>query len=274
MKYIVLVAKAVVLGVAIFNLVWAFRAPIAGDMEAYWSAALRLREGQPLFPAVAVSDAPGVYQYSPWFAWLWVPLTFLPRELVTVAWLGTLFTASAALARSLWRLRGYALLALLGPILLESSLTGNVHVLLIAGLFYGVERRSGPVWIAVAASLKAAPAVFALVYLGRRDWGRFGSTAALTALLVAPFLLYDLSNFPLDPGPSGHHYGLPLPLVIALVIGGTLLTPVLARTRWAWFVPALTTFFAFPRVHPYNLHVLLIGLAPRRPGPSANEGRR
>ncbi len=58
------------------------------------------------------------------------------------------------------------------PILIGISAGGNVHALLIAALVLDVERRSGPAWIGVAASLKLFPLLFVLTYLGRRQWRR------------------------------------------------------------------------------------------------------
>lgn len=40
------------------------------DMDAYWNAAMRLRNGDPLFPPGVTSWAPTVFHYAPWFAWL------------------------------------------------------------------------------------------------------------------------------------------------------------------------------------------------------------
>ena len=67
---------------------------------------------------------------------------------------------------------------------------------------WGVERRSGPIWIALGASLKAVPLALALVYAGRGEWRKAAVAAGLTALLVAPMLLFDLSGYSTDPGPN------------------------------------------------------------------------
>lgn len=57
------------------------------------------------------------------------------------------------------------------PILIGISAVGNAQALMVAWLVWGAERRSGPLWIALAASLKAVPILFAIVYIGRRQWG-------------------------------------------------------------------------------------------------------
>lgn len=61
-------------------------------------------------------------------------------------------------------------------------------------LVWGVERRSGPLWIAIGASLKAVSLLLALVYAGLGEWRRAGLALLLTAVMVAPAFLYDLSG--------------------------------------------------------------------------------
>lgn len=56
-------------------------------------------------------------------------------------------------------------------ILLAASASALVP-LIVAALVLGVERRTGPPWIAFAASLKAVPILFVVTYLGRREWVR------------------------------------------------------------------------------------------------------
>src|SRR5688500_18548027 len=64
------------------------------DVDAYWGAAMRLREGESLYIAHSDVDASDVYRYAPWFAWAWVPFTFLPRQTVEGAWAVSLIVAS------------------------------------------------------------------------------------------------------------------------------------------------------------------------------------
>lgn len=78
------VARPAVMAIALafaLSTIWVtLRAHWAGgDMGAYWEAAIRLREGQPLYVPHADVNAVNVYRYAPWFAWAWIPLTSLPR---------------------------------------------------------------------------------------------------------------------------------------------------------------------------------------------------
>jgi hypothetical protein len=144
------------------------------------------------------------------------------------------------------------------PILIGISATGNVHPLLIAALVLGVERRSGPVWIGLAASLKAVPILFVMTYLGRRQWIRAAAAAAITGVLVAPMLLYDLSNYVTTAGGAPLLVAWP-PLYVAVVVAGMLLSLRLARSRWGWLTSATTVSLALPRFFLYDVTYLMVG---------------
>ena len=59
------VALAVIIGIGIVNLYWAFSAWTLSDAAAYRNAALRLLEGEPLYPLLTNVDASEVYRYAP-----------------------------------------------------------------------------------------------------------------------------------------------------------------------------------------------------------------
>src|SRR5688500_20166301 len=54
------------------------------DADAYWNAAHRLRSGEPLY--IGGGAEPWTYRYAPWFAWVWVPRSFLPHTVVMSFW--------------------------------------------------------------------------------------------------------------------------------------------------------------------------------------------
>ena len=64
---------------AIGNIVWSASAWEIPDIEAYWNAALRLRDGGPLYPLATNVNDSEVYRYAPWFAYAWIPLGRLAR---------------------------------------------------------------------------------------------------------------------------------------------------------------------------------------------------
>lgn len=253
---------ALVIGLGFNHVWWSVTDWHLDDMNAYWDAAMRLRAGGVLYPPVADVLASEVYRYSPWFAWLWTPLTFLPRIVVEVAWSIVLLGASAAAILPLARRRAWLAVAFFLPILIGISAGGNVHALLIAALVLGVERRSGPLWIGIAASLKLFPILFVLTYLGRRQWTRAVVSVAIGGLLLAPYLLYDLSNYVTTAGGAALLWDWPVVYGLA-VLAAALGALRLATTRYAWLASSLAVVLALPRSFLYDVTWLMVG-APRR----------
>jgi hypothetical protein len=256
-----------VVGLGIANLYWSFAQWTLSDAGAYWHAAQRLREGGDLYPPVANVEASDVYRYAPWFAWLTVPFTYLPQWLAGALWSAILVGASVIAVMPLLQARAWLQIAFFFPILIGISAVGNVHALMVAGLVWGVDRRSGPLWIALAASLKAVPILLALVYVGRRQWWRALAAIVLTVALIAPALLYDLSNYVTSTGQAGMLAELPVAfaLIVAVPILATLL---LASGRYGWLAGATAVVLATPRFFVYDVTYLLVALpnrARRRP---------
>jgi len=243
-----------------------------GDVNAYWEAAIRIRSGLPLYVASDDVLASEVFRYAPWFAWLWVPLTHLPRELVETGWrsamvLSTVIALVPLLARRsiVW----LAVASVLGLLTVETALSGNVQPLLVAGLVWNVDRRSGPVWIAVAASLKFLPLLYVMVYLGRREWTKGALTIALTAALLAPMLLLDLSAYTRQPGASASLYSLS-PIVWVIVAVAAVAAAVAAsavRSRFAWLAASIAVVVSYPQAHQSYASHLLVGTHEEHPDP-------
>lgn len=242
---------AVGIALSIATLTWILSSGQVHDVDAYWQGGLALREGTPLYDASGPNDTTA-YRYAPWFAVLWVPLTFLPQPLVYTVWRLVLFGAV-----------GWLLLqpgqpwikALTLPLLALAAWWGNIQPLMVLWLVLGVERRSGPLWIALAASLKAAPAMLALVYLGRREWWRFGITAALTLVLVVPMALFDLSAYPTDPSGSLSLWWQIGPWAWA---AGVIASIALVLWRPSWATGAVAVIAALPRLLLYDFSFLLL----------------
>ena len=252
------VALAVVIGIGLFNLYQAAANWTLSDASAYWNAALRLRDGMPLYPLVTNVEASDVYRYAPWFAWVVVPFTFLPAQLAGVLWSVILLAASVAALEPFIRIRAWILVALFAPILIGISASGNVHPLMIAALVFGVERRSGPLWIALAASLKIFPILFVAVYVGRREWSRAAIASAVAAALWACALLSALRGYTTDPGQAVSLFALPV-IWVLVISAGILLTIRLARTRFAWLAAATTIVLSLPRIFVYDVTYLMVG---------------
>jgi hypothetical protein len=257
------IVLGLLIGLAVGNLYWSIAQWTLSDAGAYWNAAMRLREGQELYPAVTNVEASDVYRYAPWFAWLTVPFTFLPQAVAGAAWSVILVAASVVAVIPLARRKAWTQVAFFFPILIGISAVGNVHALMVAWLVWGVERRSGPLWIALAASLKAVPILLALVYVGRREWLRAGASIVITLLLVAPALLYDLRNYVTTTGQAGMLTVMPA-VFAAVVLAIVLVILRLARTRYAWLSAAAGVVLATPRFFVYDVTYLVIGVDPSK----------
>ncbi len=251
-----IVVQAIVIGVSIALILFAVSDWKLSDASAYWNAGMRLRDGAPLYPAVTDVEAANVYRYAPWFAWLAVPLTYLPPLVAGGLWSVVLLGASAIAIWPIARQGAWLQAIFFGAVLIGISAIGNAQPVIIAMLVQGVERRSGPLWIALAASLKAVPLAFALVYLGRGQWLRFALSCVLTAALVAPALLYGVGNYVTDAGQAALLFGVPV-LYVSFVGVAVLVTIRLAASRWAWLAAGTTAALALPRFFVYDVTFLV-----------------
>jgi hypothetical protein len=198
-------------------------APVDHDWQAYWDAATRLRDGEPLYPLVPDQGAGSVYRYPPWFAIAWIPLTFLPQDAVVVAWVLGMFAASGA---ALWPLLGsrrwpaVLLGAMFAPFLAQASSSGNVQPLLVAGLVFAIDGRGGPLAVGLAGSLKGFPLLYAVRYVALRQWSRAGLAFGIGVVLALPILLFDLTNYPWYAGALAGLWAIsPLAWVFGVILG-------------------------------------------------------
>jgi hypothetical protein len=197
------------------------------DGDAYWNAALRLRDGQPLYQPGTAADAL-VFRYPAWFAWLWTPATFLPHLAVMTAWRLAMVGATLALVPALWSSRwGRIGLVLFVPMLMAASWMGNVQPLVVALTVYGLRWSRGALAVGLAAGLKGLPLALVGVYLWRRDWRSAAVVMAVAGALWATALLYDLTAYPAVRGIW------PTDVAILLALVPQRLAPTSAGTsRW------------------------------------------
>lgn len=223
------------------------------DGGAYYDAAVRLREGQPLY-ASAHPEAHEVYRYAPWFAYAWIPLSYLPRDLVLHAWSLAMLACSAVAVWPILRLRtpaAVALAALLGAFLAETAMFGNAHPAVVALLVATARQRAFPVAVGIAASIKLVPILFAVVWLARRQWGPAIVAIGVTAVLWSQALIHDLRSYVTDPGTgllSLYAISPILWLAVAAATTTATLTLMVRGSRWAWIAAAAMMFIGPPRV--------------------------
>ena len=236
----------------------------SGDATHYYDAAHRLIGGQDLYiPPIGGDPDIVPFRYAPWWAAVWVPLLILPRALACALWVVALLAISAVALRNVVAsgTGGIALAWLVGPHLVYTSLVGNVQPLIVVGLLYTVGRRAGPLAIAAAASLKLTPLAFVLVYAGRREWIKVAVTVILTAVLVAPILLFNLTNY-----STAFEYTIGLvrvsaPLFATIAMLAAVAAFLAARSRYAWVAAGLAAISSLPQLLMYDITYLLIGLA-------------
>jgi hypothetical protein len=239
--------------------------PLA-DIHAYYDAATRLNAGLPLYAqAVSTNDAE-FYRYPPLLAIAFRPLALLPFAVAATIW-EAIVVASLAAAILVLRpgRRGWLVLGMLALPIMWSVTIGQAQVpvtLLVA---------IGSPWsIALAANLKVFPALVAIWWVGRRDWGSLARFAIWLAVLGLVQLVLEPAGtlaYPtvLNLGQVGDvrnlsPYGLSPLLWGFLVIGGAVATLRLAPTRWGWAAAVALSVLASPRVLVYQLMTLVAGL--------------
>jgi hypothetical protein len=132
---------------------------------------------------------------------------------------------------------------------------GHVQPALIAALAWGIGTRWGPGAIAMVASLKLAPILFVLVYIGRREWRKAAVTLALTVLLVAPILFFDLTYFPTDTTGSWGLFEWSPVIWFVVVVG--LAGYTLARPSWS--AASVLVTLSIPKFVYYDVSYLVVG---------------
>lgn len=188
------------------------------DIHAYLAAGQRLLDGGPLY--VSTADPSDLYLYAPWFAFAWIPFTFLPQLAVEVTWAAILLAATLAAVLPFRRSpAGIALALLLGGLLYRTVGWGNVQPLIVAVLVYAVPTRAGPWAIGVTASLKPLTLSLLLVHAWRRDWRSVGIGLGVAAILWLPILLFDPVSYPFGSRAPNLYDATLLLAVPGLVLG-------------------------------------------------------
>jgi hypothetical protein len=152
--------------------------------------------------------------------------------------------------------------ALLLAFQLEGTAYGNVQPLLVAVLVHGLARRTAPLWIAMAASLKAVPIVLVVVLLGRRQYRAALVAIGLTVLLVAPMLLFDLSGYSTETGAAQMSLMEYSPCAfLAVALAATFVALRAAASPSGWLAGAVAVTLWLPRMLAYEISFVLLGTA-------------
>ena len=255
---------AILIGIGVSHVVFAIRDWPLGDMEVYLAAATRLREGEPLY--VAGDVAVNSFWYAPWYAVLWVPLTYLPREVVAVAWSATLLFATALVLWVVAREGGTAriLAVLIGPPLVAVSAGGNVQSLMLLGLIIGFHRRWGPLAVAAAASMKFTPILLVAAYVARREWWKAATSVIVAAALLLPSYLMGITRAGVQSEAAPSLLGVSA-LLYGAVVAAAVLVALIVPRRFAVLGAATAVVLALPRLFVYDVTTVAVGAAREAP---------
>lgn len=253
-----LVALAILIGIGISHVVFAIRDWPLHDMDVYLAAATRLRDGQPLY--VAGDVAVNSFWYAPWYAVLWIPMSYLPREVVAVGWSAVLLAATLAVSWLLARQGrwGVVLAILVGPPLFAVSAGGNVQALMVLALLLGFHRRWGPAAVAAAASMKFTPILLAIAYLMRREWWKAAASIGLAAVLLAPGLLMGITGAGVQSRAAPSLLGVS-PVLYGIVVAVAVMAVALAPRRDALLAASVAAVLALPRLFVYDVTLVAVG---------------
>jgi len=242
------------------------------DMSAYGDAAMRIRAGEVLYGGdVHLNSA---YRYAPWFAYAWVPLTYLPDTIVRVGWSVLLLLGAAISVRPLVeRTKASVLLLILfAPLMFGTASGGNVQPIMIAALVLGLSTRWG--WLAVgfAASLKLIPLAFCAVFIAERRWWQVVGAVALTAVLWAPVLWMPVEPVTFETGLA-RMLPTPLWLVVPAIGAAVALGFAARRSRHTPLAAAVAAILALPRLFVYEIAMLLPAVPLRRSASPSGRAR-
>lgn len=269
-------ARLVALGVAILGVLLligaAFSVRVHPDAEAYWQAAQRLREGLPLYGGPR-GDETQIYRYAPWFAFAWVPLTYLGHDGAMLVWRASLLVGTGA---AIWPLMrrptpaSLTLAVLLGGVLISNLPAANVTPLIVGMLVAGIRTRLGPIFLGLAGSLKVFPLVLVVGYLSERRWLSAAVALGVAAMLWLDILAFGILTYTQIGGPSFYVGGSSIfavsPLLwlpLAFVVFGMTLRLAVAQSRWSWLAAASAIPAAVPRVWIPDVSYILVGASER-----------
>jgi len=227
------------------------------DAEAYWLAANRLRDGVALYGGPR-GDETVIYRYAPWFAFAWVPLTYLGHDGAFATWRAMLLAASVAAVWPLIRRPGPAsliLATLMGGLFLSQLRAANVTPLMVGMLVVGLRSRVGPILLGLAGSLKLFPLVLVAGYLAERRWLHAAVAIGVASMLWLNILAFDVLLYTQIGGPTFYVGGVSLyslsPLLwlpVAIGCASVLTALAIRRSRWTWLAAGATIPLAVPRV--------------------------
>src|SRR3990170_5594594 len=170
--------------------------PLA-DIRAYYDAAQRLNNGEPLYAVTYDPAIPTYYFYPPLLAIVLRPFAaVLPYHVFAIGWEAVVVASFVALLRRLGANRvAFVALGILGMPVAWAVAIAQAHVPMTLLMAIGQ-----PWSIALAANIKLFPVLIAIWWLGRRQYQAVGALIGWLALLA--FLQWII-----EPDGSGAFFG-------------------------------------------------------------------
>jgi Glycosyltransferase family 87 len=219
-----LVVVLAAVGAVLLLVVAVNRWAVPSDEHAYWLAAQRLLNGEPLYDPSATIITPYAYWYPPVLAQVLVPVSaVLPSMAFTALW-------TVLLLACIWFLAARPPLGPLGALVLIAFLPvavelwfRNIHLVLAVLVVLGLRR--WPAAFAVGASIKLAPGLGIAYLAARGRWRDAGvATAVGIAILAVSFVLSpdawrQFVEIVTARGPAESNGCLPVPYIVRAVAG-------------------------------------------------------
>jgi alpha-1,2-mannosyltransferase len=245
---------------------------IGGDEHAYWLAARRLIEGQPLYDPTVTIVTPYAYLYAPPLAQAMVPFA-----LVLPAWaFDALWTAGMLVA--LWWLAGRDLIRSLAlvafpPVAVEFWFR-NVHLFLAVLVVLGLRRWPG--WYAVGAAIKVSPGLGIVFDALRGRWRAaaqavaVGSGLLILSVALAPDAWTAYLDFVrgIDLGQQSSFVPIPFLVRAAVAVVLVVIASRLAL-RWGELLLVVAVTLALPSLWFTGLSLLVAAVPLWRRPPEA-----
>jgi hypothetical protein len=238
--------------------------PLA-DVHAYYDAATRLNNGEPLYPPDADTNENEYYRYPPLLAIAFRPLAAnLTFEQAAFVWMVVVVvTFGLTLQRlGLRRPETWLAVGMLASPIAWSIAVGQAQVPVTWLLTIG-----NPAAVALAANLKVLPLLAAIYWVGRRDVRALAELVAAMAILGGIQLVLEpqgtidfLRNTNLSQVGEVRNlspYAISPALWAVLVVVGAVAALRLARTRYGWAAAVAFSVLATPRLLTYMLMTLL-----------------
>ena len=131
--------------------------------------------------------------------------------------------------------------------------------LLVGTLIHSAGRRSFPLFVGLASSLKILPILYMWPYLADRRWREVGVGTAIAVVLWAPALLYGISDYPTGFSPTLSLLQVSWLLWALGAIAAAIVAFHERNGRFRWLTTSIAILALYPRLHMHYFALLGVG---------------